>query len=474
MVIEPRKNKDGKITSYRIVVYDGHNVDGTPKREKMTWRPSAGMTEKQIEKELNRVAVEFETKVKTGLIANKVPTFAEYAEIALKTKIVEGLSPRTIGRYRELLVRINIAMGHLKINKIQTAHLNDFYKNLMEEGIRLSSEKAVPTPLLVDSIREQGISLSEIHRRTGMATSTVSSALKGKSILKENADKIAKVLGIPSDKLFVFSKDRSPLSKKTIREYHNLISTILAYAKSEKYILANPAEDAKPPRPTTKDAIYYQPEDVDRILDALDKVPLKWKSIAYLMIDTGARRGEVAGAKWANINFETGSWYIACALNYNKERGVYESLPKNNKTRHINLSPVTLALLKDFKAEQEERCIIYGDKWVETEYVFTKNNGDIMSPDSITQWFNKFSKKYGLPHIHPHALRHTAITNMIANGADVITTASQLGNSPEMIQHVYAHRQNEAIAKADSIRFGVFNRRNKEASAQNDEDTGNT
>ena len=38
MVIEPRKNKDGKITSYRIVVYDGHNVDGTPKREKMTWR----------------------------------------------------------------------------------------------------------------------------------------------------------------------------------------------------------------------------------------------------------------------------------------------------------------------------------------------------------------------------------------------------------------------------------------------------
>ena len=106
--------------------------------------------------------------------------------------------------------------------------------------------------------------------------------------------------------------------------------------------------------------------------------------------------------------------------------------------------------------------------------IFTKNNGDVLNPDSITQWFNKFSKKYGLPHIHPHALRHTAITNMIANGADVITTASQLGNSPEMIQHVYAHRQNEAIAKADSIRFGVFNRRNKEASAQNDEDTGNT
>ena len=404
MVIEPRKNKDGKITSYRIVVYDGHNVDGTPKREKMTWKPLAGMTEKQIEKELNRVAVEFETKVKTGMKANKVPTFAEYAEIALKTKEVEGLSPRTIGRYRELLVRINMAMGHIRINKIQTAHLNDFYANLLEEGIRLSSEKAVPTSLLVDSIRKQGISLSEIHRRTGMATSTVSSALKGKSILKVNADKIAEVLGIPSDKLFVFSKDRSPLSKKTIREYHNLISTILAYAKSEKYILANPAEDAKPPRPTKKDLVYYQPEEVERILDELDKVSLKWKAIAYLMIDTGARRGEVAGAKWANINFETGSWYIACALNYNKERGVYESLPKNNKRRYINLSPVTLALLKEFKAEQEERRMAYGNKWVETEYVFTKNNGDVLNPDSITQWFSKFSKKCGLPHSRPSSM----------------------------------------------------------------------
>ena len=97
-----------------------------------------------------------------------------------------------------------------------------------------------------------------------------------------------------------------------------------------------------------------------------------------------------------------------------------------------------------------------------------------MSPDSITQWFSKFSKKYGLPHIHPHAFRRTAASNLIANGADVITTASQLGNSPEMIQKVYAKPINEASAKADSIRFGVFNRRNKEASAQNDEDTGNT
>ena len=37
-----------------------------------------------------------------------------------------------------------------------------------------------------------------------------------------------------------------------------------------------------------------------------------------------------------------------------------------------------------------------------------------MNPDSITDWLNNFSEKHHLPHIHPHAFRHTAASTMIA------------------------------------------------------------
>ena len=64
-----------------------------------------------------------------------------------------------------------------------------------------------------------------------------------------------------------------------------------------------------------------------------------------------------------------------------------------------------------------------------------------MSPDSITQWLSTFTQKNGLPHIHPHAFRHTAASNMIADGVDLVTTANELGHAgPTTTAKIYAHQ----------------------------------
>ena len=86
-----------------------------------------------------------------------------------------------------------------------------------------------------------------------------------------------------------------------------------------------------------------------------------------------------------------------------------------------------------------------------------------MHPDSITDWLNKFSRKHNLPHIHPHAFRHTAASTMIANGMDLITTAAELGHrSPTTTATIYAHEFAIARAKAAKLRAGVFyNRQQK-------------
>lgn len=48
-----------------------------------------------------------------------------------------------------------------------------------------------------------------------------------------------------------------------------------------------------------------------------------------------------------------------------------------------------------------------------------------MHPDGITDWLGKFSKENGLPHIHPHAFRHTAASTMILNSVDLVTAAAE-------------------------------------------------
>ena len=89
--------------------------------------------------------------------------------------------------------------------------------------------------------------------------------------------------------------------------------------------------------------------------------------------------------------------------------------------------------------------------------VFTKDNREWLHPDSITRWLNNFSRDNGLPHIHPHAFRHTAASTMIANGVDLVTTANELGHAnATTTAMIYAHQIAIAKARAADVRAGVF------------------
>lgn len=98
----------------------------------------------------------------------------------------------------------------------------------------------------------------------------------------------------------------------------------------------------------------------------------------------------------------------------------------------------------------------------ETGMVFTKDNGEWLHPDSITRWLNNFSRDNGLPHIHPHAFRHTAASTMIANGVDLVTTAAELGHAnANTTATIYAHQIAIARATAADVRAGCLRGENK-------------
>ena len=134
--IEPRRNKTGEITSYRITVAGGLDSTGKQVRHRMTWRPEPKMTARQTEKALARAAADFERQIEQGFQIDHKQTFEAYAAYVLDLKERTGIKPYTIDRYRSLLGRINAGIGHLKLSDIRPQHLNNFYKNLNEQGIR--------------------------------------------------------------------------------------------------------------------------------------------------------------------------------------------------------------------------------------------------------------------------------------------------------------------------------------------------
>lgn len=117
--------------SYRIMASCGYNADGTQEKQRMTWKPEPGMTERQIQKELQRQAVLFEEECKKGFATKSIKFesfakeyFSEFAPGNLRTKTVEG--------YRCMEKRVYESIGHLKMDKITPMQIQKLVNSIMK------------------------------------------------------------------------------------------------------------------------------------------------------------------------------------------------------------------------------------------------------------------------------------------------------------------------------------------------------
>ena len=445
--IEKYTGKDG--LTYRITVYAGFDTQGKRIRHRMNYKPTPGMTPRQIEKAAQKAAMDFERSIEQGFALDNRQTFAEYAAYVLDLKQRTGTKARTLDRYQDMMVRINQAIGHTKLADLRPQHLNSFYKNLAEPGIRIGGGSARAKIDMVAWLKKNKLSRGKLAEKAGISAATVGVAVKGESIKIEKAQAIAQAMEKKVDDVFKVEKNMEPLADKTILEHHRLISTILAQAEKEMLVPYNAASKATPPRTTKKDPNYFQPETVAAILEALESEPLKWRLITHLLIVTGCRRGEIMGLKWEKVDFDNSRVKIDRALVSSKSKGVFEESTKTSDIRHLTLPRETMDLLRQHKREQLRLQLANGDRWLHTGYVFTQDNGDHMNPDSITGWLKDFSTRHSLPHINPHAFRHTVASVLLANGTDIVTVSKQLGHaSITTTESFYSHIIEENKAKA--------------------------
>lgn len=98
--------------AYQIRVSVGYDIRGTHKEQTMTWKPPKNMSEKKIQKELNRRMVEFEQECMRGFRTSAMKFevlaeewFEEYAQFNLRST--------TYARMRQLTNRVYPAIGPL-------------------------------------------------------------------------------------------------------------------------------------------------------------------------------------------------------------------------------------------------------------------------------------------------------------------------------------------------------------------------
>lgn len=456
------KNKAGEIISVRIRVCDGYNLDGTKRIRSRTLKKPCGMSDAKFTKLAQEETLKDEMRYKEGYELDKRKTFAEYAAYVMDCKASSGVKRSTLDRYASLLRRINAGIGAIKLQDLRPQHLTQFYKQLKRGEVRVQPATATPAQDFKALLRSRKLTQAALATCTGIPRTTISGICKGHATTLENAVEIAKALQMKRSELFTVKKNTEPLSKKTIIEHHVLISEILSQAEKEMLVPYNAAKKVTsiPKAAKRTEPNYFQPETLRAIGAALQEEPLKWRVLVHLMMVTGCRRGEILGLKWSAIDLKKKTIRIENNLLYSKNIGIYEETPKTESSvRSLLLSDETVALLQEYREEWQAMRKQYGTAWnsflqipdgsgtlhsVRAEYLFVMEQvgkiGYPMHPDSPTKFLNRFSERHGLPHINPHAFRHSLASVLGADGIDIVMISKWLGHSnASTTMNIYEH-----------------------------------
>lgn len=366
------------------VVYQVQASNGRGRRVWRTFRPEPTWSKRTVQRELQRFAAELESQLEDGEVLTREETVRKAAAEA-----VEAAKIKTLCQYAEA-VYLPEKAGSVA-EKTRTS-----YAQLLRQHVY---------PVLGD------VPLPEI-------TAAMLKAL---------------LAGLPEH--FAFAS-----RVKVYAVLHGLFKA----AVMDDTLDVNPMD--KVPRPKqSKDAALpaehktFTAEETRYILRCLEGEPLKWRAFILLLIDTGCRRGEACGLQWQAVDLDAGTITIERNLQYTTAKGVYETLPKNGRTRVVDISPDVASLLRELRRTQP----------VTVRWVFTQEDSpEPMHPDTPTSYFQRFGKRYGIEHFHPHKLRHTSASLAITHGADVVSVAARLGHSDSSTTlRMYAHANEESIRR---------------------------
>lgn len=114
----------------------------------------------------------------------------------------------------------------------------------------------------------------------------------------------------------------------------------------------------------------------------------------------------------------------------------------------VYITPTILQILKKHKSEQDKQKLLLGNKWQNSNRVFTTDYGRNIYPDTPSKILEKLIKKYDLKRITFHGLRHTSISLQITSGIQSQIISKRAGHSSIAVTHnIYSHLFNNVFKK---------------------------
>ncbi len=242
-------------------------------------------------------------------------------------------------------------------------------------------------------------------------------------------------------------KTNTTLAELSIKHIYTIVNGILNSARKWGYVTINVNENVEHIKVKKKEVLCYTPDEVQELIRALKNESIKYQALILLALDTGARRGEITGLTWDDIDFEKATININKITQYVKGYGIFEKEPKNRtSTRKVVVSETTINILKEYEKEQLRLRLKLGCKWGNSKRVFTTDYGYDMHPDTPSKILSKVINRHNLRYINFHALRHTSISLQANSNIPIQLISKRAGHSSTAITYnTYSHFFDESF-----------------------------
>ncbi len=242
---------------------------------------------------------------------------------------------------------------------------------------------------------------------------------------------------------------RKHLSPLTLAYIHSVLKSALEHAVREEEIPRNVARNVRTGTARPRRFNPLTADEARRFLAAAQSH--RHATLFELALRTGLRKGELLGLRWEDLDLDGGTATIRRTLQRTNSKGL-ATLPTKtlSSERRIALPASCITSLRAHHKHQAQEKQKAGSDWHDTGHVFTRPDGHLIEPATLTKQFNALLRNAHLRPIRFHDLRHSTATLLLEQGVELVVIKelrghAHIGVTATVYAHVRLRLQRQAI-----------------------------
>lgn len=280
---------------------------------------------------------------------------------------------------------------------------------------------------------------------------------------------------------FLSDQKKTGISDRTLKNYYDLLSTLLNQGVRWSLLKSNPCLNvSKPKYVPSQNISFYDDQELKKLFAAIEQEQasledqistsrkykykytpeqasisiaarrlsdLMFKVFIYISVIGGTRLSETMGLEFKDFNFDENTMLIQRTSHYNPSNKIYskDTLKNGSSSRQVYMPIEIMELVALLKEAQEKYKSLLGTGFTDSDRLFIMTSGEVgspMNPDTMKAAFKRFIEKHNLKKIRLHDLRHSCASFLLNKGMDIPTVAERLGHkdvrvTTQIYNHIY-------------------------------------